>query len=488
MKQQKERTKIYDVVVDMYEHKTEVDATGDPVDVWVVDNLEQAQEQLNLIKDAGRGKNFGEIQEAPGKTEEGFVYYEIPHKRGDNKRIYIRGTQPKGQLVKDKLRTKGEAYTKAKKQKVVKEYANNFEDYVNYVNKAVQKKGSTYAEAAAKSINRDDRSLSNAELKEAKSLGFSKNAINALRMLNLPLNEKQFDKYVETTGRAPFAAGYNNQILDYKFALMGNDAVTTKQGDQSAISYEPADMEILKDIWEEISTEVPELAEALAEDNIDANNLFGKWKGFANNKEGAKSIGAAVLPNLYLSLLQEVGIKFNPIKGGELKIGGQVFDGFFNKLNGKDRSKEILEDGSLGRRKQYIISALITAMTDNAKERLAAKLGLSRNALAIVTNMTAMGVPIKTSILMMNHPTIREAYKLESRAPAFTFNVKEFIEDKIAAIKNAGMQYDLIQDDELGTVEVNQLNLYDAIKDPIVSFKTEAQLEDKIEKGKREQC
>ena len=364
------------------------------------------------------------------------------------------------------------------------EYKNNFEDYVNYVNKAVQKKGSTYAEAAAKSINRDARSLSNAELKEAKSLGFSKNAINALRMLNLPLNEKQFDKYVETTGRAPFAAGYNNQILDYKFALMGNDAVTTKQGDQSAISYEPADMEILKDIWKEISTEVPELAEALAEDNIDANNLFGKWKGFANNKEGAKSIGAAVLPNLYLSLLQEVGIKFNPIKGGELKLGGQVFDGFFNKLNGKDRSKEILEDGSLGRRKQYIISALITAMTDNAKERLAAKLGLSRNGLAIVTNMTAMGVPIKTSILMMNHPTIRDAYKLESRAPAFTFNVKEFIEDKMAAIKNAGMQYDLIQDDELGTVEVNQSNLYDAIKDPIVSFKTEAQLEDKIEKGK----
>jgi hypothetical protein len=36
--------KIYDVVVDMYEHKTEVDATGDPVDIWVVDNLKQAQQ------------------------------------------------------------------------------------------------------------------------------------------------------------------------------------------------------------------------------------------------------------------------------------------------------------------------------------------------------------------------------------------------------------------------------------------------------------
>ena len=483
----KERTKIYDVIVDMYEHKTEVDATGDPVDVWVVDNLEQAQEQLNLIKDGGRGKNFGEIQEALGRTEEGFVYYEIPHKKGDNKRIYIRGTQPKGQLVKDKLRTKGEAYTKAKKEKVVKEYANNFESYVKSVNKSVKKPGSTFAEAASKAEERTKNSLTDKQIEDARSLGFSPNAIKALRMLNLPMNEKAFIEYEKRTGRFPFSSGYNNQILDYKWAMMGHEGNTTRDGDQAAISYEPADMEILKDTWNWISTEVPEIAEMLNEDGIDANNLFGKWKGFANNKEGAKSIGAAVLPNLYLSLIQEDGVKMNKGLGYELNLGGQIYDGLFNEdvVNGKrvDRSKELKEDGTLGRRKQYIISALITAMTDNAKERLAAKLGLSRNALAIVTTMTAMGVPIRTSVAMMNHPLIREAYKLESRAPQFEFDVKEHIESKMESLKAAAATYDLASDADFAAAAVNENSLLDAAQDPIVPFTSEEELQDKVDRA-----
>ena len=362
------------------------------------------------------------------------------------------------------------------------EYKNNFEDYVKYINKATQKKGSTFAEAASKSIIRDDRGLTNAELKDAKELGFSRNAIDALRMLNLPLSKKEFDKYIEKTKRFPFSAGYNNEILDYKFALVGNEAVTSKKNDESAISYEAADMEILKDIWKEISAEIPELAEALGEDNIGANNLRDKWKAFANNKEGAKSIGAAVLPNLYLSLMQEAGVKLKKGLGYELNFGGQVYDGLYNIDKGKNRTKELLEDGTEGRRKQYIISALITAMTDNAKERLAAKLGLSRNGLAIVTVMSAMGVPIKTSVLLMNHPTVRDAYKKESRSPLGEFNVKEFIEEKIQTLKKIGSEYNLVEESEFGIAGVNQKSLIDAIKDPIVKFKNEAELKSKIEK------
>ena len=483
----KEKTKIYDVVVDMYEHKTEVDANGDPANIWVVDNLAQAQEQLNLIKDGGRGKNFGEIQEALGTTKDGATYYEIPHKRGDNKIIYIRGTQPSRSIIKDKLRVKGKPYTKPKMQKVIKEYTNDFESYLKWVNKAVQKSGSTFAEAVGKANDRTKNSLSDKDLEAARKLGFSPNAIKALRMLNLPMNEKAFKSYHKKTGRYPFSSGYNNEILDFKYSMMGHAGNTTRDGDQSAISYEPADMEILKDTWSWISGEVPQLAEMLSEDGIDANNLFGKWKGFANNKEGAKSIGAAVLPNLYLSLIQEEGVKMIPGGGFELNIGGQVYNGLFNqdKVNGKtvDRSKELKEDGTLGRRKQYIISALITAMTDNAKERLAAKLGLSRNALAIVTTMSAMGVPIRTSVAMMNHPTIREAYQLEKRAPAFEFDVKEFIEDKMDSLKAAAATYDLATEEDFGATGVSQASLIDGSQDPMLKYKSEEELEDKVDRA-----
>ena len=60
-------------------------------------------------------------------------------------------------------------------------------------------------------------------------------------------------------------------------------------------------------------------------------------------------------------------------------------------------------------RKQFIISALITAMTDNAKLRLAAKLGLKKQALANVTTMLGMGVDLKTILLTLQFPTIKEA-------------------------------------------------------------------------------
>ena len=93
-------------------------------------------------------------------------------------------------------------------------------------------------------------------------------------------------------------------------------------------------------------------------------------------------------------------------------------------------------------RKQFVISALITAMTDNAKERLAAKLGLNKNALAITTMMLALGVDIKTTILLINHPTIKEAYyaainKDTDRGPGVRgilekrlTNIKDVLEDR----------------------------------------------------------
>ena len=47
------------------------------------------------------------------------------------------------------------------------------------------------------------------------------------------------------------------------------------------------------------------------------------------------------------------------------------------------------------------MSALITMATDNAKDRLFSKLGLNRHALGVVANMTALGIPLKTSVLLL---------------------------------------------------------------------------------------
>jgi hypothetical protein len=45
--------KIYNVVVDMYELPTVKSGDGDYADIWVVDDLKQAQHQLDIIIRAG---------------------------------------------------------------------------------------------------------------------------------------------------------------------------------------------------------------------------------------------------------------------------------------------------------------------------------------------------------------------------------------------------------------------------------------------------
>ena len=367
------------------------------------------------------------------------------------------------------------------------EYSGSFEDYARFVNKKVNEPGTTYFEARSKGDIRIDTPLDEAIGKEVKEGPISKASEVALRVLGLPLTKKQYDKYIKDTGRTPYSAVLNNQVLDHKWALMGNDSNTQFSEDQAAISYEPADIEVLKEVMREISAEIPELAEQMAEDEYDANNIAGQIRGFESNKEGAKSIGAAVLPNLYLSLLQETGINFKSqkIKGKEtgprLVFNGVVYNRFGNKTeDGTSSTREILATDKNGkpieegRRKQYIISALITAMTDNAKEQLADKLGLSINALSIATNMTALGVPIKTSILMLNHPVIRRGYYLQKVDPSFegisNWLIKTVLPSLKGAVNTAG-EY------KIGETDINDDSLKDAIQNPFTLFDDKKDLE-----------
>ena len=48
--------------------------------------------------------------------------------------------------------------------------------------------------------------------------------------------------------------------------------------------------------------------------------MFGKTKSYGNNQAGADSIGSVALPNLYLSVLGELGIEVpkNKVRGVEL--------------------------------------------------------------------------------------------------------------------------------------------------------------------------
>ena len=60
--------KLYHVIVDMYEHNTIISGDGDFADIWVVDSLEQAQEQLDIMIQFG-AKQFSSKIKITNKEE-----------------------------------------------------------------------------------------------------------------------------------------------------------------------------------------------------------------------------------------------------------------------------------------------------------------------------------------------------------------------------------------------------------------------------------
>jgi len=338
---------------------------------------------------------------------------------------------------------------------------NKYREYLQYVQEKVQKTGSIYNDALKLYVENDQskRVDNPAGLDFADSMNEAEyakwaNTIIALDMLGLPISKEQYIKYVKDHGE-PYQAPLNNELLDYKYALMGHTAVTEDVvGDEVPISYQPANLDILKSQLEgliNLSQGEPNVfAKRNQEDSIDINNILGKVNAFKNNKGAA--IGAIVTPNVNLSLLTEYEMVIKD-KSKAITINGIEYDNY-------GVLRERMADGTEGVRKQDIISSLITMATDDAKERLVAKLGLNRSALSLVGNLTALGMPIRTSLLLVNNPTIQNIYnralnKKEKTDPG----VEKLLGARIAELysyKDSGQN--------LVTVPVTDALLYAAIE------------------------
>jgi len=298
--------------------------------------------------------------------------------------------------------------------------AGSYDEYFRYVNDRVVKSGSVYAEAASLWVEEQSESKTPITLAEENNVtdgGLSERGLQALKVLGLPITKAQYKLYVAKQG-VPYDAPLNNKLVDYKYALVSNTGVTeSKTG--TPISYQPASTTALTDVLEELARDSEYFKNKLNEGNQDINNLNGKIRAFQANK-GA-SIGAIVLPNLYLSLLSEYGIK-------------SKFPISFNGKKYFDYGKKLLENGM---RKQDVISALVTMATDNAKDRLVGKFSLNKNASAVVTNLIALGVPLKTAILLINNPTVQELYTESiNKSDQYDAGIIKLVKDRIDEKEN----------------------------------------------------
>jgi len=394
---------------------------------------------------------------------------------------------------------------KDSKGNIVVNYEKEYKQYVEWVNKELNNKKSSINKAKKLFDSDQDAikyeikfldevipwALTDKEIHDLKKQGLYKSSINALSIIGLPRTLEEYKMYRDYKGNVPYKSALENENLDAKYAVLGSERFTgtrtlyeDKTGSKSfskkgkviddnvrPIAYEPADLQPLFDLFEELEALIPEWTKGRKEGDIDVDNLLGKFKSFFNNKLGSKNIGAIVLPNVYLSLMSQVGMTVNASSGKVLKMNGQVYDTF-----GEEYEKKNSDDKKIPNRTQYIISALITAMTDNAKERMAAKFGLNKSALSVVGTMTSLGVPLKTSILLANNEIIQHLYYLNETEEKFDFkgSISAIAETLKAYLISKSPKATINKQNILGRRTLNDEELVQSLRerviDPLIDF------------------
>ena len=158
-----------------------------------------------------------------------------------------------------------------------------------------------------------------------------------------------------------------------------------------------------------------------ADTPYDPSSFLGQAIAFQDNK-GA-SIGASVLPNLYLSNLVEAGSEitdktFTPI------IDGITYNSF---EPGSVEQAKINQDGK---------AAIVSMTVDNPTNRFVGKAGFNKHATSLAMNMLSLGMPMETIILLINTPTIRQVYKKASESNYSPYRVNKEIKRAFAVILN----------------------------------------------------
>lgn len=237
--------------------------------------------------------------------------------------------------------------------------------------------------------------------------------LTALEEVGLPTTPQEFER----RGGVDLNNGVQNNIaLSAKIAMLNNEYIsgdTVEKGKAKAsILNQATDTKILKDLVGELrriftgmqndenrsdedKAGINEVLTMLGDPAADTNSLLGKVLSYTNNKEGSRNIGAAVNAMLTYSILNTNKVKLER----PITFGNKTYDTFENHTT-NDSIRKFAQ-----------ISALVNAMTDNAKDPLAAKLGLNIEAVGLVAAMVAVDISTESAVLLMLQPAVRSYFQ-----------------------------------------------------------------------------
>ena len=290
---------------------------------------------------------------------------------------------------------------------------------------------------------------------------------DVMQALGMPTTQAAYDALVKRRGELNIGR-LNNLILDSRVSILGSAAIVN-----SGIAFEPSTEEPLAELEQD-----PDIRPGLRQEiNLDNDHLLGKLVHQRNNKEGQVNVGSAVNAMLGYTVLNKAKVEFRDIKlpkrkgqedaedeyDWQLEIDGVKFNTYKHKRVAR------IEDGKVTNRftdKRIFsyIQALILAMTDNAKNRRAAKFNLNINAVSIVADLVSRGVPGKLAVGLILNPAVKTYYnKMQDKK--YKLQVKRS-DSKQNIVKEiyATLGYSEEALDALASSDLTSQTIFDAIK------------------------
>lgn len=216
---------------------------------------------------------------------------------------------------------------------------------------------------------------------EAKHFLYETYERQTLKEFGLPSTMKEYKEFLKT-GKKIINNEINNDILDIELKLLTNDHMLKD------IAYTPVTSEPLVDVADYIME-----LKGITNTSLDSiHSVVGKFKSFAENSAGKSGIGIAANALQAFTFLAKNNVKR---EGTLIKINGKEFNNFSYTNDNNKRTADLL-------------STILSVMTDNAKDPIAGKMGLSLELLPTYTYLISLGVSEKSAALLINLPIIQK--------------------------------------------------------------------------------
>lgn len=221
--------------------------------------------------------------------------------------------------------------------------------------------------------------------------------VKALKDLNRPATFKEYVAAVDQNkGYDIYEAPYNNKLVDVKMALSWNeDTVSATSTEGLSITEQPKAFQVAHVDPFVAITEDPLFADLFKDVDMNPDKFIAKVLAFDDIRTGSKLIGyaARAMTSWF------VGSEMNAELPEALAYDQGQYQSF---------AESMTNDGF---RKAYIISAAVSMMTDNAKEKLAGKLQINRQNFLYALMMISAGMSAKESLLVLQQPISRKLFK-----------------------------------------------------------------------------